>query len=96
MKVLIESIVAFQSVEDFEIESDLIYENLSDDQLVEYLQQWEFPGEADQNWYAVDDVNTNFLGYEYKKDNETYLLNRYENSLVIGLARIVGYDKGEQ
>lgn len=89
MKVVVEDIVSFQSVEQFEECTGLVYEELSDKELFEALEQWWYPSEHDSNEYDSNDINTNFLGYEYECCGEKFLLSRYEQGLVIGLSVIV-------
>ena len=92
LTVTIEQIISFQSIDQFNEVTGLNYEDLDDDALFTIMAQWHCPGDHETNTYDADDVDSPFLGYQYKNPNEfseTYLLSRYENGLIIGLSRII-------
>ena len=88
-KVLLESIVYFQSFEDFEDSTKKKYDDLSKKELFEILLDYYYPGEHETNWYEYEDINTNFLGYQVE-DNKDFLLSTESKGLVIGLSKIIG------
>ena len=89
LEVEVESIISFQSEEQFNEATGILYENLSDKELIEVLLGWHDPGNHDTNFYNANGVDTNFLGFQVTIGLETYLLSRYENGLTIGLSRIL-------
>ena len=86
MKVLLENIVSFQSIEEFENSTGLVYDDLTDSELFDVLTEWHHPGEHDTNWYDAEDIDSNFLGYRY--NGTDYLMATYERGLIIGLSFI--------
>jgi hypothetical protein len=93
-KISLESIVHFQTVEAFEEATGLVYDELSDNELLGVLGQWHYPGEHDENVYDSEHINTPFLGYQCEPEGR-YLLSRYEDGLVIGLSYITTTYKTE-
>jgi len=90
MRVLLESIIHFQSEEDFNKSTSLVFSELNKEEVFKALEQWWCPGEHDTNWYDAKDIDTNFLGYRYKAHDEEFLISLNEG-LVIGLSRIIKF-----
>ena len=100
MRVEIENIVSCQG-DDYnqlceELDSDYdingsIAAWINDDQLFEYLMQWYYPNEHDTNIYNADDINTPFLGYEYKYQDMIFLLSHNSRIGYAALSRIIKF-----
>lgn len=94
--------ITFQQ-NDYDIDELLEHFNISclsevnEDQLFEYLSQWDNCGgnlsEYDSNIYNIDQINTDILGYTYNcnidTDNKGYLLSINYDLNYIGLSYFV-------
>ena len=97
-KIELENIVFCQG-EDYEIlcqDLDSDYNPLgsvaawiNEDKLIEYLLQWWYPGEHETSIYNAENINTEFLGYEIKIENDTFLLSHNTRIGYAGLSRII-------
>jgi hypothetical protein len=70
---------------------DVYAADFTENQLIEYLLQWWYPGEHSINIYNAEDINTEFLGYEVNIDNcdDIFLLSHNSTIGYAGLSRIV-------
>ena len=64
---------------------------IEENKLIEYLLQWYYPDEHSIDIYNAEDINTEFLGYEIKIDNDTFLLSHNPHIGYAGISRIIGY-----
>jgi hypothetical protein len=102
-KVLVENIV-FLEGEDYtqmclDIDKDYTVEGciaawMTNNQIIEYLFQWYFPGEHSIDKYNAEYINTGFLGYKRIIDDNTFLYSHNTRMGYAGLSRIVGYENG--
>lgn len=97
-KVKIENIVFLQGDDYTQMENELNESDspdscvwLSEEKVIEYLFQWYFPGEHGEDIYNAEDINTAFLGYERKIDNDIFLFSHNTSLGYAGLSRIVEY-----
>ena len=88
INITTENIISFQSIEDFNEATGLCYDNLTEVELFEALVQWHYPGEHSTREFTLDELNTNFMGYQYIND-KNYILSKYERGLIIGLKSLI-------
>lgn len=96
-KVVIENIVFLQGDDysQFEQDNPGIIPGFDDDECIDYLLQWFYPGEHETGEYYARDINTEFLGDLIKiKGHKGYFLYSYNTRIgYIGLSRIVEFAK---
>ena len=88
-QINVESIIHFNEPSQFNDATGLNYHDLSDAEVFNALIQYWYPSEHDTQWHDAKDIDTNFLGFSYKHENDHFLLSRYGRGMVIGLSRII-------
>ena len=90
-KVRLENIVSLQGDDYSSMLVDLENNNQTDcdTNIFEYMCQWWEPDKHDENIYDYSGVNTPFLGYEYKDNDDTFLLSHNSSMGYCALSRIL-------